>query len=88
MQCLRENLPEGNLGNLMLLPPVRCLLRGIRRCASGSTSPYLTSLDSTLTAMRGIWRLGGGGGTSLANPAPLPNSSWRWIDFGQGWLLV
>ncbi|KDP32177.1 hypothetical protein JCGZ_14988 [Jatropha curcas] len=23
MRCLKENLPEGNLGNLMLLPPVR-----------------------------------------------------------------
>ncbi|KDP23946.1 hypothetical protein JCGZ_27148 [Jatropha curcas] len=50
----------------------------------GSASPGLTSLDSTLTAMRGIWRLGGCGGTNLANPVPLPDSSWRWIDFGQG----
>ncbi|KDP37641.1 hypothetical protein JCGZ_07841 [Jatropha curcas] len=43
----------------------------------------LTSLDSTLNVTRGIWRLGVYGGSSLANPVPLPDSSWRWIDFGQ-----
>ncbi|KDP27771.1 hypothetical protein JCGZ_19977 [Jatropha curcas] len=35
--------------------------------------------------MRGIWRLGGCGGTSPASPVLLPNSRWRLIDSGLEW---
>ncbi|KDP20535.1 hypothetical protein JCGZ_04955 [Jatropha curcas] len=68
----------------ILSMPHTCQLRDIRSCARGSGSLGLSSPDFTPSAMRGIWRLGDCGGTSLASPVLWPDSRWRWIGSERG----
>ncbi|KDP27551.1 hypothetical protein JCGZ_20163 [Jatropha curcas] len=71
--------------DLRQAPPPLCLLRDTRSYTRGLASPGHTSPGCILSSMRGIWRLGGCGGTSPASPAPLPDSRWRSIDSRLGW---